>query len=236
MKTESVDPDMLRYLTAGESHGPALTAMVEGFPSGIALETGLVDRGLERRQGGYGRGKRQSLETDRVIVDSGTYHGRTTGTPITLRLINKDAKLERLAEPAARAAATSTCPARSTTRPASARSSNAPAPARRRSGSPSAPWPGCSSASWGSPSSATSASWGDRRAAPLVRHVGARRQPRLHAQPRGRPGDRRRDRRRQGGRRHPGGDRRGDRHRLPDRPRSPPSGTASSTPGWPPRS
>src|SRR3954453_22028446 len=92
---------MLRYLTDGESHGPALTAIVEGFPSGITLETGLIDRELERRQGGYGRGKRQSLGTDWIMVDSGTYHGRTTGAPITLRLINKDSKLERLAEPAA---------------------------------------------------------------------------------------------------------------------------------------
>src|SRR3954465_2148574 len=91
---------MLRYLTAGESHGPALTAIVEGFPSGIVLETGLIDRELRRRQGGYGRGKRQTLETDRIIVDSGTYHGVTTGGPITLRLVNNDAKLERLQEPA----------------------------------------------------------------------------------------------------------------------------------------
>jgi chorismate synthase len=91
---------MLRYLTAGESHGPALTAIVEGFPSGIKLDTALIDRELERRQGGYGRGKRQTLETDRVIVESGVFHGVTTGAPITLRLINNDAKLERLAEPA----------------------------------------------------------------------------------------------------------------------------------------
>jgi chorismate synthase len=91
---------MLRYLTAGESHGPALTAIVEGFPSGIKLDTALIDRELERRQGGYGRGKRQTLETDRVIVESGVFHGVTTGAPITLRLINYDAKLERLAEPA----------------------------------------------------------------------------------------------------------------------------------------
>jgi chorismate synthase len=91
---------MLRYLTAGESHGPALTAIVEGFPSGIRLDTGLIDRELERRQGGYGRGKRQKLETDRIIVESGVFHGVTTGAPITLRLINNDAKLERLAEPA----------------------------------------------------------------------------------------------------------------------------------------
>jgi chorismate synthase len=92
---------MLRYLTAGESHGPALTAIVEGFPSGIKLDTALIALALERRQGGYGRGKRQTLETDRVIVESGVFHGVTTGAPITLRLINNDSKLERLAEPAA---------------------------------------------------------------------------------------------------------------------------------------
>src|SRR3954452_589230 len=92
---------MLRYLTAGESHGPALTAIVEGFPSGIALDHEPINEELRRRQGGYGRGKRQTLETDRILVDSGTYHGVTTGAPITLRLVNKDAKLERLQEPAA---------------------------------------------------------------------------------------------------------------------------------------
>ena len=92
---------MLRYLTAGESHGPALTAIVEGFPSGVTLNEEFINVELKRRQGGYGRGKRQTLETDRVIVESGTYHGVTTGGPITLRLINNDAKLERLKEPAA---------------------------------------------------------------------------------------------------------------------------------------
>ncbi len=92
---------MLRYLTAGESHGPALTAIVEGFPSGVVIDFEFINRELERRQGGYGRGKRQTLETDRIIVDSGTYHGVTTGAPITLRLTNNDAKLERLSEPAA---------------------------------------------------------------------------------------------------------------------------------------
>jgi chorismate synthase len=92
---------MLRYLTSGESHGQALTAILEGFPSGVTLDTAVIDRELERRQGGYGRGKRQTIETDRVIVDAGIYHGVTTGGPITLRLVNKDAKLERLTEPAA---------------------------------------------------------------------------------------------------------------------------------------
>jgi chorismate synthase len=92
---------MLRYLTAGESHGPALTAIVEGFPAGVTVDTAVIDRELERRQGGYGRGKRQTLETDRILIDAGTYHGVTTGGPITLRLVNRDAKLERLTEPAA---------------------------------------------------------------------------------------------------------------------------------------
>jgi chorismate synthase len=92
---------MLRYLTAGESHGPALTAIVEGFPSGVTLDEEFINVELKRRQGGYGRGKRQTLEIDRIIVDSGTFHGVTTGAPVTLRLVNNDAKLERLAEPAA---------------------------------------------------------------------------------------------------------------------------------------
>ncbi len=90
---------MLRYLTAGESHGPALTAIVEGFPSGVAFDAEFINVELKRRQGGYGRGKRQTLETDRVIIDSGTFHGVTTGAPITLRLVNNDAKLERLTDP-----------------------------------------------------------------------------------------------------------------------------------------
>ena len=92
---------MIRYLTAGESHGPALTAIVEGFPSGVRVDTGSIDFELKRRQGGHGRGKRQSLEDDRVAIDSGTFHGVTTGAPITLRLVNRDAKLERLEEPKA---------------------------------------------------------------------------------------------------------------------------------------
>ncbi len=92
---------MLRYLTAGESHGPALTAIVEGFPSGVTIDAGFINAELKRRQGGYGRGKRQTLETDLVIIESGTYHGVTTGGPVSIRLVNNDAKLERLTEPAA---------------------------------------------------------------------------------------------------------------------------------------
>lgn len=91
---------MLRFLTAGESHGPALTAIVEGFPAGLAVDLERINVELKRRQGGYGRGKRQTLELDRVAIDSGVYHGVTTGAPITLRLVNNDAKLERLKQPA----------------------------------------------------------------------------------------------------------------------------------------
>ncbi len=91
----------MRYLTAGESHGPALTAIVEGFPAGVTLNLEAIDYHLKRRQGGYGRGKRQQLESDRVVVESGWYRGVSSGAPITLRLINNDAKLERLTEPAA---------------------------------------------------------------------------------------------------------------------------------------
>lgn len=91
----------LRYLTAGESHGAALTAILDGFPSGMKIDFDAINSELKRRQGGYGRGKRQQIETDLIAIDSGIYRGETTGAPLTLRLINKDAKLEKLAEPEA---------------------------------------------------------------------------------------------------------------------------------------
>lgn len=91
----------LRYLTAGESHGAALTAILDGFPSGMTIDYDAINSELRRRQGGYGRGKRQQIETDLIGIESGIYRGQTTGAPLTLRLINKDAKLERLAEPEA---------------------------------------------------------------------------------------------------------------------------------------
>ena len=116
------------------------------------------------------------------------------------------------------AAATSTWPARSTTRPASARSSSAPAPARRRCAWPSGRWRGCCCASWGSTSSAMCVELGGIAAPPLVaRPGGPRRQPGLHAQPAGRRGDRRGHRRGPGGGRHAGRGRRDDRDGLPDR-------------------
>jgi chorismate synthase len=87
---------MLRYWTAGESHGKAMVALIDGFPSGVEIETDSIDVELRRRQGGYGRGGRQRIETDRVEILSGLWHGKTLGSPIALEVINKDAKLERL--------------------------------------------------------------------------------------------------------------------------------------------
>jgi len=87
---------MLRYWTAGESHGKALLAIVDGFPAGLEIETDSIDADLRRRQGGYGRGGRQRIETDRVEILSGTWRNKTLGSPIALELVNKDYKLERL--------------------------------------------------------------------------------------------------------------------------------------------
>ncbi|MEI6504609.1 MAG: chorismate synthase [Planctomycetota bacterium] len=87
---------MLRYWTAGESHGPALVALIDGFPAGLTVDTAALDHELVRRQGGYGRGGRQRIETDTVTFLSGMWRGTTLGSPLALEVINKDAKLERL--------------------------------------------------------------------------------------------------------------------------------------------
>jgi chorismate synthase len=87
---------MLRYWTAGESHGKALIALVDGFPAGVELNTAAIDHDLKLRQGGYGRGGRQRIETDTVDILSGIWQGKSIGSPITLQVINKDYKLERL--------------------------------------------------------------------------------------------------------------------------------------------
>ncbi len=89
---------MLRYLTAGESHGKALVALVDGFPAGVPLQVELIDAELRRRQGGYGRGGRQRLETDHVEVLSGVWRGVTLGSPIALVIPNKDFKIDRMEE------------------------------------------------------------------------------------------------------------------------------------------
>jgi len=80
----------LRFLTAGESHGKALTVIVEGVPSGLSLTEEHIARQLARRQHGYGRGERMAIELDRAEILSGVRHGVTTGSPISLLISNKD--------------------------------------------------------------------------------------------------------------------------------------------------
>ena len=81
---------MFRYLTAGESHGPQLTAIVEGLPSGLKLTESDINVDLARRQGGYGRGGRMQIETDRARILSGVRWGETIGSPVTLVVENSD--------------------------------------------------------------------------------------------------------------------------------------------------
>jgi chorismate synthase len=81
---------MFRYLTAGESHGPQLTAIVEGIPSGLKLSEAEMNQDLARRQGGYGRGGRMLIETDKVRILSGVRWGESLGSPITLVVENSD--------------------------------------------------------------------------------------------------------------------------------------------------
>jgi chorismate synthase len=80
----------LRLTTAGESHGPALVAVIEGLPAGLVLERAGIDEDLRRRQQGYGRSPRQKIETDEVEVLAGLRHGRTLGTPLALVVRNRD--------------------------------------------------------------------------------------------------------------------------------------------------
>ena len=80
----------LRLTTAGESHGPALVAIVTGLPAGLVLDRGAIDEDLRRRQQGYGRSPRQQIEQDRVEVLAGLRHGRTLGTPLALVVRNED--------------------------------------------------------------------------------------------------------------------------------------------------
>lgn len=80
----------LELTTAGESHGPALTAIVAGLPSGLSVDRAFVDAQLARRQAGYGRSARQRIETDTVTVLGGLRHGRTLGSPVALQVANRD--------------------------------------------------------------------------------------------------------------------------------------------------
>ncbi|MDP2328095.1 MAG: chorismate synthase [Dehalococcoidia bacterium] len=79
-----------RWLTSGESHGKGLLAIVEGIPAGVPMSEAIIVADLSRRQGGYGRGKRQQIETDVAEIISGVRHGLTLGSPIGLHMVNKD--------------------------------------------------------------------------------------------------------------------------------------------------
>jgi len=87
---------MLRYLTAGESHGKGLAAILEGMPAGLRIDTDLINRELQRRQAGYGRGKRMEIEKDTAAILSGVRSGQTLGGPIAIQIINKDATIDEL--------------------------------------------------------------------------------------------------------------------------------------------
>ena len=81
---------MLRILTAGESHGPALVSLIEGLPAGLDLDIDAINRELSRRQKGYGRGDRQQIERDRVHILGGAVHGKTIGAPLAMMVPNRD--------------------------------------------------------------------------------------------------------------------------------------------------
>lgn len=83
---------MLRYLTAGESHGPELTAIIDGLPSQVPIDIDAINLQLYRRQQGYGRGYRMKIESDQAAVTSGIRFGKTLGTPVTLHISNRDWK------------------------------------------------------------------------------------------------------------------------------------------------
>src|SRR3954463_45060 len=86
----------LSYRTAGESHGKALITLIEGLCAGVPVDKDFIDNELRRRQGGYGRGGRQKIETDRVEFLSGIRLGKTIGSPVTMLIANKDSRLDDL--------------------------------------------------------------------------------------------------------------------------------------------
>ncbi len=86
----------LRFLTAGESHGTCLVAILEGMPAGVSMDQAAIEIEMRRRQFGYGRGPRMQFEPDRVELLSGVRKGKTLGSPIALSIMNKDASIDRL--------------------------------------------------------------------------------------------------------------------------------------------
>ena len=81
---------MLRFLTAGESHGKGLVVILEGLPAGLRLDFGAITEQLTRRQGGYGRGRRMAIESDKAEILSGVRAGETLGSPVAMLIRNKD--------------------------------------------------------------------------------------------------------------------------------------------------
>ncbi|TCI37276.1 chorismate synthase [Exiguobacterium sp. SH3S2] len=80
----------MRYLTAGESHGPGLTVIIEGVPAGLSVDVEAINGELAKRQSGYGRGRRMQIESDKIEVRAGVRHGMTTGAPVSFWIENKD--------------------------------------------------------------------------------------------------------------------------------------------------
>lgn len=87
---------MLDYITSGESHNKYMVALLEGFPSGVAISEACINEDLRRRQQGYGRGGRMQIETDTIVLTSGMYKGKSTGSPLGLMIENTDVKLNEL--------------------------------------------------------------------------------------------------------------------------------------------
>ena len=87
---------MLRYLTAGESHGKGIITILEGMPAGLKIDTALINQELKRRQAGFGRGARMKIENDRAQVISGLKNNTTLGSPLTVLIENKDFSIEKL--------------------------------------------------------------------------------------------------------------------------------------------
>src|SRR3982750_2983575 len=139
---------LLTYRTAGESHGKALISLVEGLPAGVPVDKTFIDPEPRRRQGGYGRGGRQKIETDHIDFLTGVRMGKTIGSPVTMPIPNKDSRLDAPPPPPppARPPATRTGPAVSNgSPPTAAKLSNVPAPAKPPPAWPPVLWPAASS-------------------------------------------------------------------------------------------
>ena len=210
---------MLRFLTAGESHGPALVVVVEGLPAGLPITIEEIGDELARRRLGFGRGPRMRFERDDVEFLGGVRHGLTLGSPVSIVIHNTEwpkwqeemspapgrSPRSRCTSPDPGTPTSSACRSTASTTPATC--SSGPAPARRPPGSPPARWPSRSSGELGTEVISHVVQMGD---VPRRRRAPARRRPTSTAvddvagallRPRGRGGDDRRDRGRGEGRR-----------------------------------